>query len=80
MGKRLKGTGGERHVRAKTGTLAASTALSGYVGATGRSPVAFSVLVSAIPQRGAAKREARRVQDEVAEAIVAFLEASPETP
>ena len=56
-----------RAVRAKTGTLDAVAALSGYVLAPpGRGPVAFSVLVNGIPGKVSA---ARQSMDRVVEAI-----------
>ncbi len=56
-----------RAVRAKTGTLDAVAALSGYVLAPpGRTPVAFSVLVNGIPGKATAARES---MDQVVDAI-----------
>jgi D-alanyl-D-alanine carboxypeptidase/D-alanyl-D-alanine-endopeptidase (penicillin-binding protein 4) len=48
-----------RAVRAKTGTLRAAVALSGYVmGPEGASPLAFSVLVNGVPDKVGPAREA----------------------
>jgi D-alanyl-D-alanine carboxypeptidase/D-alanyl-D-alanine-endopeptidase (penicillin-binding protein 4) len=56
-----------RAVRAKTGTLDAVAALSGYVlPPPGRAPVAFSVLVNGIPGKAT---EARTSMDRVVDAI-----------
>ncbi|WP_437588053.1 D-alanyl-D-alanine carboxypeptidase/D-alanyl-D-alanine endopeptidase [Sorangium sp. So ce1000] len=47
---RFRGWSKERAIRAKTGTLASVAALSGYIlPPPGRSPIAFSVLVSDVP-------------------------------
>jgi D-alanyl-D-alanine carboxypeptidase/D-alanyl-D-alanine-endopeptidase (penicillin-binding protein 4) len=51
-----------RAIRAKTGTLARNVALSGYVLARARSPVAFSILVSEL---GAKQTELRERMDRV---------------
>jgi serine-type D-Ala-D-Ala carboxypeptidase/endopeptidase (penicillin-binding protein 4) len=66
---------GERQVRAKTGTLAAASALSGYVAVVGSEPLAFSILINNLPQVGGAMRSARSLQDQVAEALVLYLRA-----
>jgi D-alanyl-D-alanine carboxypeptidase/D-alanyl-D-alanine-endopeptidase (penicillin-binding protein 4) len=57
-----------RRVRAKTGTLAAVDALSGYVLRDGAAPIVFSVLVNDVPGQHAAIRSK---SDEVVEAILA---------
>jgi D-alanyl-D-alanine carboxypeptidase/D-alanyl-D-alanine-endopeptidase (penicillin-binding protein 4) len=63
-----------RNVRAKTGTLAAVTALSGYVLApNGRAPIAFSILVNGARGRLA---HGRRLQNELAEAVAASLHSA----
>jgi D-alanyl-D-alanine carboxypeptidase/D-alanyl-D-alanine-endopeptidase (penicillin-binding protein 4) len=72
---RMEGSAAERYVRAKTGTLDGVTCLSGFAGASGRPPLAFSVLMNAVPDTSAA--EARHVQDNLAELLVHFLEATP---
>jgi D-alanyl-D-alanine carboxypeptidase/D-alanyl-D-alanine-endopeptidase (penicillin-binding protein 4) len=68
---RLAGHRDRRVVRAKTGTLARSHALSGYVLAPpGKSPVAFSLLVDGVAGQ---HFEARRHLDGCVEAIVRRL-------
>lgn len=57
-------------VRAKTGTLATVTALAGYAATDGRRPLAFVVLVNALPP--GARGEARRVQDTIATLALAY--------
>jgi len=65
-------------VRAKTGTLAGVSALSGYVfDAEGRSPLAFSVLVNGAWEDGTA---ARRCQDRIVAVLADFLNPSEPPP
>lgn len=73
LDRRMSGTPAERQVRAKTGTLATVSALSGYVALDTRTPVAFSVLVENIPRGGNGLHEARSLQDDVARALVLYL-------
>jgi D-alanyl-D-alanine carboxypeptidase/D-alanyl-D-alanine-endopeptidase (penicillin-binding protein 4) len=68
---RMAGTLAERYVRAKTGTLATVSCLSGFAGSPGHVPIIFSILMNDI----ASAAEARRAQDRVAELLVAYLEA-----
>jgi D-alanyl-D-alanine carboxypeptidase/D-alanyl-D-alanine-endopeptidase (penicillin-binding protein 4) len=68
---RMGGTLAERYVRAKTGTLANVSCLSGFAGSPGRMPLIFSILVNDVPS----PTEARRAQDRAAELLVAYLEA-----
>jgi D-alanyl-D-alanine carboxypeptidase/D-alanyl-D-alanine-endopeptidase (penicillin-binding protein 4) len=68
---RMGGTLAERYVRAKTGTLANVSCLSGFAGSPGHMPIVFSILVNDVPNPG----EARRAQDRAAEILVAYLEA-----
>jgi D-alanyl-D-alanine carboxypeptidase/D-alanyl-D-alanine-endopeptidase (penicillin-binding protein 4) len=68
---RMAGTLAERYVRAKTGTLATVSCLSGFAGSPGRVPLIFSILMNDV----ASAAEARRAQDRVAEILVAYLEA-----
>ncbi|HVY49107.1 MAG TPA: D-alanyl-D-alanine carboxypeptidase/D-alanyl-D-alanine-endopeptidase, partial [Minicystis sp.] len=64
---RLRDWAGTRAIRAKTGTLDAVAALSGYVLApSGKSPVAFSVLVNGVPGKASA---ARKPMDAVVDAL-----------
>lgn len=64
----------ERQVRAKTGTLAQVSALSGYAAIDGRFPLAFSVLVNDFPEGQV--HDARSLQDDIAEALVQFLQSA----
>ncbi len=68
---RMGGTLAERYVRAKTGTLANVSCLSGFAGSPGHMPIVFSILGNDIPS----PTEARRTQDRAAEILVAYLEA-----
>jgi D-alanyl-D-alanine carboxypeptidase/D-alanyl-D-alanine-endopeptidase (penicillin-binding protein 4) len=72
---RMGGTLAERYVRAKTGTLANVSCLSGFVGSPGHLPLVFSIIVNDVPN----PNDARRAQDRAAELLVAYLEgdASP---
>lgn len=74
VGKRMGGKMTERYVRAKTGTLLGVSCLSGYAGAPGRMPLAFAFLMNGLDDSSA--QEARRAQDEMADALVAFLAAN----
>ncbi len=73
IGHRMNGSSAQRYVRAKTGTLEGVSCLSGYAGAPGRVPLAFSVLMNQVPE--SAVGDARRAQDEIAEALVTYLQA-----
>jgi D-alanyl-D-alanine carboxypeptidase/D-alanyl-D-alanine-endopeptidase (penicillin-binding protein 4) len=68
---RMSGSLAERYVRAKTGTLANVSCLSGFAGSPGHVPLVFSILMNDV----ATAAEARRVQDRVATLLVAYLEA-----
>ena len=68
---RMANTLAERYVRAKTGTLANVSCLSGYAGSPGHPPLIFSILMNDVPTAG----EARRAQDRIAELLVAYVEA-----
>lgn len=73
LSHRMVDTVAERQIRAKTGTLAEVSALSGYAAIDGRAPLAFSVLVNDIPQwKGG---DARDLQDDVAAALIRYLHA-----
>lgn len=72
---RLQETGGERFVRAKTGTLDHVSALSGYAGAVGKPPIAFSILMSELGKWQAP--QARRAQDQIAALLAAEAAARP---
>jgi D-alanyl-D-alanine carboxypeptidase/D-alanyl-D-alanine-endopeptidase (penicillin-binding protein 4) len=58
-------------IRAKTGTLAAVSALSGFAGLDPREPLIFSILMNEIP--GGELVEARRLQDRMAEELIHHL-------
>ncbi|HWE31138.1 MAG TPA: D-alanyl-D-alanine carboxypeptidase/D-alanyl-D-alanine-endopeptidase [Polyangia bacterium] len=68
---RMEGGLAERYVRAKTGTLAGVSCLAGYAGAPGHAPLAFAILMNDVPDPSTAR--ARRAQDAIAEALVAYL-------
>jgi D-alanyl-D-alanine carboxypeptidase/D-alanyl-D-alanine-endopeptidase (penicillin-binding protein 4) len=69
--ERLAQTPAARWVRAKTGTLDGISALSGYVGAEGRAPVAFAVVMNGLPKH--ATRRAKQLQDDIALALAAAI-------
>ena len=62
----------ERQVRAKTGTLATVSALSGFAAIDATRPMAFSVIVNDIPRARGTLRAARGLQDDVAEAVTLY--------
>jgi D-alanyl-D-alanine carboxypeptidase/D-alanyl-D-alanine-endopeptidase (penicillin-binding protein 4) len=70
LAQRMAGTIAERYVRAKTGTLAGVSCLSGVAGAPGQKPLVFSILMNDV----ASPFEARAIQDRAAEIIVSYLE------
>jgi D-alanyl-D-alanine carboxypeptidase/D-alanyl-D-alanine-endopeptidase (penicillin-binding protein 4) len=70
---RMASTLAERYVRAKTGTLAGTSCLSGFAGSPGDIPLVFSFLMNDLGNPG----EARRTQDRAAELLVAYLEGPP---
>jgi D-alanyl-D-alanine carboxypeptidase/D-alanyl-D-alanine-endopeptidase (penicillin-binding protein 4) len=71
IGERYRGATTKRRVRAKTGTLADVSALSGYVlDGQGRRPVAFSILVNKAPGYVSASRG---YQEKIVTAIADFL-------
>ncbi len=73
LAHRLIGSGAERYVRAKTGTLAHVVAMSGMAGAhKSRRRLFFSFLVSKLPPRHI--HGARAVVDAMARALVTYLE------
>ncbi|HET6585223.1 MAG TPA: D-alanyl-D-alanine carboxypeptidase/D-alanyl-D-alanine-endopeptidase, partial [Nannocystaceae bacterium] len=73
LARRWHDSAARGRVRAKTGTLAAVTSLSGYVGVDGAHPIAFSIVVNDIPT--GQKGPARAMADDMLDAIVAYLEA-----
>ena len=74
LGPRMSGTPAERYVRAKTGTLLATSCLSGTAGSPNRGPLAFSFLMNAVTDMGLA----RAVQDQAATILAWYL--NPERP
>ena len=48
---RMGGTLAERYVRAKTGTLANVSCLSGFAGSPGHTPLVFSIIVNDVAER-----------------------------
>jgi len=72
LAHRMAGSASERYVRAKTGTLANVSCLSGIVGAPGSKPLIFSILMNDVPSPLAA----RAAQDRITATLVAFLDPS----
>ena len=70
---RMGATLAERYVRAKTGTLANVSCLSGFAGSPGHLPLVFSILVNDVGN----PNDARHAQDRAAEILVAYLEGEP---
>jgi D-alanyl-D-alanine carboxypeptidase/D-alanyl-D-alanine-endopeptidase (penicillin-binding protein 4) len=70
LAHRMAGSAAERFVRAKTGTLANVSCLSGIVGAPASKPLIFSVLVNEVTSPLAA----RIAQDQVTAALVTYLD------
>jgi D-alanyl-D-alanine carboxypeptidase/D-alanyl-D-alanine-endopeptidase (penicillin-binding protein 4) len=71
IGHRMANTPAERFVRAKTGTLATTSCLSGFAGAPGHPPLIFSILMNDV----VATADARHAQDRAAELLVSYIEA-----
>jgi D-alanyl-D-alanine carboxypeptidase/D-alanyl-D-alanine-endopeptidase (penicillin-binding protein 4) len=70
LAHRTGGSAAERNVRAKTGTLANASCLSGVVGAPGSKPLIFSILMNDVPSPVAA----RAVQDRATATLVTYLD------
>jgi D-alanyl-D-alanine carboxypeptidase/D-alanyl-D-alanine-endopeptidase (penicillin-binding protein 4) len=70
LANRMAGSAAERYVRAKTGTLAKVSCLSGVAGAPGQKPLVFSLLMNDVRS----PVEARGLQDQVTELLVGFLD------
>jgi D-alanyl-D-alanine carboxypeptidase/D-alanyl-D-alanine-endopeptidase (penicillin-binding protein 4) len=62
-------------VRGKTGTLDGVSCLTGYAGARGRDPIAFSILFNDIPSGRTS--QARAVQDRIAELLARHAAKKP---
>lgn len=65
-------------IRAKTGTLAAVSALSGYAGLDPRDPLVFSIVMNQLP--GGEIKEAREIQDRMAEELIRHLQERAAKP
>jgi D-alanyl-D-alanine carboxypeptidase/D-alanyl-D-alanine-endopeptidase (penicillin-binding protein 4) len=72
LAHRMAGSAAERFVRAKTGTLANVSCLSGIVGAPGSKPLVFSILMNETPSPVAA----RAAQDLITATLVTYLDPS----
>jgi D-alanyl-D-alanine carboxypeptidase/D-alanyl-D-alanine-endopeptidase (penicillin-binding protein 4) len=72
LAHRMAGSLSERYVRAKTGTLANVSCLSGVVGAPGSKPLIFSILMNDVPSPIAA----RAAQDRITAVLVSYLDPS----
>ena len=70
LANRMTGSAAERYVRAKTGTLAKVSCLSGVAGAPGQKPIVFSLLMNDVRS----PVEARGLQDQITELLVGFLD------
>jgi D-alanyl-D-alanine carboxypeptidase/D-alanyl-D-alanine-endopeptidase (penicillin-binding protein 4) len=70
LANRMAGSAAERYVRAKTGTLAKVSCLSGVAGAPGQKPLVFSFLMNDVRS----PVEARALQDQATELLVGFLD------
>lgn len=70
LAHRMAGSAAERFVRAKTGTLANVSCLSGIVGAPAGKPLIFSILINDVSSAVAA----RAAQDNATAALVTFLD------
>jgi D-alanyl-D-alanine carboxypeptidase/D-alanyl-D-alanine-endopeptidase (penicillin-binding protein 4) len=70
LAHRMAGSAAERFVRAKTGTLANTSCLSGIVGAPGSKPLIFSILMNETPSPAAA----RTAQDRITATLVTYLD------
>ncbi len=70
LAHRMAGSAAERFVRAKTGTLANVSCLSGIVGAPSSKPLIFSILINDV----ASPLAARTAQDLVTAALVTYLD------
>lgn len=70
LANRMAGSAAERYVRAKTGTLANVSCLSGVAGAPGSKPLIFSILMNDVPS----PLTARAAQDRITALLVAYLD------
>lgn len=72
---RFQDTPAVRFVRAKTGSLEQVSTLSGYAGAVGKPPIAFSILISGLDKWKTAL--AKQAQDQIAGILAAEAAARP---
>ncbi len=72
---RLKKSSRRGWIRVKTGTLNGVSALSGYAGAPGRKPIAFSIIVNGIKRSETS--QARAVQNAIAEWVALYAAGEP---
>lgn len=72
---RLQDSDARDWVRVKTGTLDDVSALSGYAGAIGRDPIAFSIIFNGLERKHRAT--ARGLQDAIAELLAAEAAKTP---
>jgi D-alanyl-D-alanine carboxypeptidase/D-alanyl-D-alanine-endopeptidase (penicillin-binding protein 4) len=73
LAHRFVGTGAERYVRGKTGTLSTVVTLAGVAGSSARrSALAFAICINGLPKGKVVA--ARAVVDEMAAALVTYLE------
>ncbi len=70
LAHRMAGSAAERFVRAKTGTLANVSCLSGIVGAPNSRPLIFSILINDV----ASPLAARAAQDNITATLVTYLD------
>ena len=70
--RRQRGTASERYVRAKTGTLTGVVSLAGLAGSSARRPLVFAAFINGLPEGKV--RDGRNLLDEVAVALVTYLE------
>jgi serine-type D-Ala-D-Ala carboxypeptidase/endopeptidase (penicillin-binding protein 4) len=72
---RLEHSDRRGYVRAKTGTLDGVYCLSGYAGAPGRAPIAFSILFNGVAKADAGN--ARAAQNRIAEVLARYAAGQP---
>jgi D-alanyl-D-alanine carboxypeptidase/D-alanyl-D-alanine-endopeptidase (penicillin-binding protein 4) len=72
---RLRENSRRGYVRAKTGTLDGVYCLSGYAGAQGRAPIAFSILFNGVAKADAGM--ARAAQNRIAEVLALYAAGEP---
>ena len=78
LARRMRGQAIAGRIRAKTGTLANVTTLSGFAAVDSRHPIAFAIFVNDIPT--GQKGPARAMADDMLDAVVAYLEAVAAPP